>query len=35
MYDDAAVRSRTKDLEDLSGSEKETIALLKEKLDLN
>ena len=30
-----AVRSRTKDLEDLSASEKETIALLKEKLDLN
>ena len=30
-----AVRSRTKDLEDLSASEKETVALLKEKLDLN
>jgi hypothetical protein len=30
-----AVRSRTKDLQDLSESEKETIALLKEKLDLN
>jgi len=30
-----AVRSRTKDLEDLSASEKETNALLKEKLDLN
>jgi hypothetical protein len=29
------VRSRTKDLEDLSEAEKETIALLKEKLDLN
>ena len=30
-----AIRSRTKDLEDLSESEKETNALLKEKLDLN
>ena len=30
-----AVHSRTKDLEDLSASEKETIVLLKEKLDLN
>jgi tetratricopeptide (TPR) repeat protein len=30
-----AVRSRTKDLEDLSASERETVALLKEKLDLN
>jgi hypothetical protein len=30
-----AVRSRTKDLEDLSEAEKETNALLKEKLDLN
>jgi tetratricopeptide (TPR) repeat protein len=32
---EAAVRARTKDLEDLSEAEKETIALLKEKLDLN
>jgi tetratricopeptide (TPR) repeat protein len=30
-----AVRSRTKDLSDLSESQKDTIALLKEKLDLN
>jgi hypothetical protein len=30
-----AVHSRTKDLKDLSDAEKETIALLKEKLDLN
>jgi tetratricopeptide (TPR) repeat protein len=32
---EAAVRSRTKDLKDLTESEKETNALLKEKLDLN
>ncbi|MGH6935162.1 MAG: hypothetical protein ACRED2_03090, partial [Methylocella sp.] len=30
-----AVRSKTKDLKDLSDSQKDTIALLKEKLDLN